>query len=76
MKITKSSYSKVTKVDLREIKLSDIFEKNKSGIFKVDESDEQLLYDCLDEVRSIISEKHIFYQMYFKDEGISTFKSL
>lgn len=34
MKITKSSYSKVTKVDLREIKLSDIFEKNKIRNFQ------------------------------------------
>ncbi|ERM32034.1 hypothetical protein QUO_4026 [Clostridioides difficile P64] len=44
MEGTKRSYRKIPKLDLRKVKLADVFEKNKSGVFRVEEADEQLLH--------------------------------
>ncbi|MBH8003098.1 hypothetical protein I6C35_19965, partial [Clostridioides difficile] len=51
MEGTKRSYRKIPKLDLRKVKLADVFEKNKSGVFRVEEADEQLLHECLDETK-------------------------
>ncbi|WP_255625542.1 hypothetical protein [Clostridioides sp. ES-S-0001-03] len=40
MKGAKRSYRKRLKLDLRKVNLSDVFAKNKSGVFRVDEADE------------------------------------
>ncbi|MCC0728720.1 MULTISPECIES: hypothetical protein [unclassified Clostridioides] len=70
MKRTESIYSKAPKVNLREIKLSDIFKNNNSGIFRIEGADEEFLDNWLDEAKSIVSEKHLTYQIQFRDEGI------
>lgn len=70
MEETKRSYRKITKVDLKKIKLEDIFKKNKSGVFRVGEADEQLLYDCLEETESIRSEKGLNCQLRYKGKSI------
>ncbi|EML1139308.1 hypothetical protein KWK98_018845 [Clostridioides difficile] len=44
---------KIPKLDLRKVNLSNVFIKSKSLVFRVSEIDEQLLYECLDETKSI-----------------------
>lgn len=66
----KRNYRKIPKLDLRKIKLSDVFVKNKSGVFRVNEADEQLLYDCLDETKSIREKKHLTCQIQFKGKSV------
>ncbi|MCC0705230.1 hypothetical protein IC213_19420 [Clostridioides sp. ES-S-0049-02] len=73
MKETKRSYRKIPKLDLRKVKLADVFEKNKSGVFRVDEADEQLLHDCLDETKSIREEKHLAWQIQSKGKSVYCF---
>ncbi|EGT4533336.1 TPA: hypothetical protein ACMVA2_003871 [Clostridioides difficile] len=69
MEGTRRSYRKIPKLDLRKVKLADVFEKNKSGVFRVDEADEQLLYDCLDKTKNI-EENHITWQIQFKGKSV------
>lgn len=70
MEGTKRSYRKIPKLDLRKVNLSDVFAKNKSGVFRVNEVDEQLLYDCLDETKSIREENHLTWQIQFKGKSV------
>ncbi|MDU8848058.1 hypothetical protein RYE13_18700 [Clostridioides difficile] len=66
----KNIYNNAPKVNLREIKLSDILKNNNSGIFRIEGAGGQSLDNWLDEAKSIVSEKHLTYQIQFRDEGI------
>ncbi|HBE9438573.1 TPA: hypothetical protein KP562_003913 [Clostridioides difficile] len=70
MEGTKRSYRKIPKLDLRKVKLADVFEKNEPGVFRVNESDEQLLYDCLEETQNIREEKHLEYAIRFRGKSV------